>query len=141
MTVSPSPLDCKILVADDDEMIRELLGRLLKEAGYTGVEFAVDGATTIRALYRAEPHFDLLILDLDMPGLNGHEVLSWRLKDPHLQLTKVIILSGLTAARARAKPLDGSSLWVEKPFTPARLLAAVRRSCPGAPSSAPTSRG
>ncbi len=111
----------RVLIADDDEFVRENL-RLLLEANQHGVTAAIDGADAIRKL--DEP-VDVAILDLNMPGATGLEVLGViRSQRPELP---VIMLSGAgEAADAVAALKRGAFDYITKPFEPDELLARIR---------------
>jgi DNA-binding response OmpR family regulator len=119
----------KVLIAEDDEMLARFLERLLSAEGYA-VEHVNDGASVLSQL---RPELDLLLLDLNLPGLDGLSVLralrqqSGRL--PVLVLTARDRTEGLLAA------LDGGADdCLTKPFSYlellARMRALLRRSAP-----------
>src|SRR5256885_13649932 len=81
----------RILLADDEEMVRKAIRLILRFSGYEIVE-AVDGEDAVRKYLEASPPFDLVLMDLDMPHLNGTEALTLiRSHDPE---AKAILLSG-----------------------------------------------
>ena len=84
-----------ILVVDDDPTARELLARPLREAGY-GVATAADGTAAVD-LARVRPP-DLITLDLDMPGVDGHHLLTVFKDDPNLKDIPVLVVSVLAAS-------------------------------------------
>ena len=79
----------KILVADDEKLVRSVMARFLSCQGYD-VSIAENGLETVRKAASGE--FDLLVMDLRMPGLKGHEILE-ELKKNKKQIP-VIILTG-----------------------------------------------
>lgn len=113
----------RILIADDDRELCELLAEYLRREGFT-VDTAGDGATALQRLRDAEQRPDLLILDVMMPGRDGLETL----RDLRLQhRLPVIMLS------ARGEPVDrviglelGADDYLAKPCLPRELLARVR---------------
>lgn len=111
----------KILVVDDEAMVRQIIIEMLQRFGYDLLG-AENGA---RALELAETHeFDCVMLDLTMPGMSSEETLL-RLRELYPNL-RVILMSGYSeqdaAARFGGTPLDG---FVQKPFTPADLVDRV----------------
>ena len=82
----------KILIADDNRVNRLLLGRGLEHKGHT-VAFAEHGREALELLRRHD--FDLLLLDVIMPELDGYLVLEEVQRDPHLRDTPVIVTSAL----------------------------------------------
>ena len=140
MSKAPSP---KILVVDDDQRLRDLLRRYLTENGFT--VYTAYGAAAMNKLWLRE-RFDLLILDLMMPGEDGLSVLR-RLRggnDP----TPVLMLTAKGEDVDRIVGLEmGADDYLPKPFNPRELLARInaifRRKAPpelpGAPSQEATS--
>lgn len=111
----------RLLVIDDDELFLEIARFNLDKAGFD-VEVASDPRVGLnRAI---ESHFDLILLDLMMPGLHGEEVLS--LLKP-LNQQRILVVSGHTgdAYRSRARDL-GAVAYLEKPVTAQTLCDTVR---------------
>ena len=113
----------KLLVADDDEANRELLRRRLERLGY---EVAVSG-NGMEALERARTEaFDLVLLDLLMPGLDGRDVLARMKADPILQDIPVIMISALDQLEGIVRCIElGAEDYVAKPFNPVFLRARI----------------
>ena len=65
----------RILLADDEEMVRKAIRLILAFSGYQIVE-AIDGEDAVKKYLDASPPFDLVMMDLDMPRLNGAEALA-----------------------------------------------------------------
>lgn len=87
-----APRRARVLVADDNETVRETLGQLLLRTGYE-VETAADGQATVEVL--KETPIDALLLDLQMPGHDGFEALEY--VQEHRRGLPVLLLSGLPA--------------------------------------------
>lgn len=133
-TPAPAPLAAArrartVLVAEDDEAMRDLLVETLVRRGYR-VEAAVDGAALLGRLARSlhspteVPLPDLLITDVRMPGLGGLEVVAaLRARDERLPVI-VITAFGDSATHARARAL-GAAQVLEKPFELDVLCRAV----------------
>ena len=115
----------RILVADDDPMSRRLLLRGLREAGFDCTE-AEDGTAALKALHNEVP--SLLLLDFDMPGLNGAEVLT-RLRsdrDPAIAQLPTIMLTGHGGEESEVLCLEaGADDFVTKPINEAVLRARI----------------
>lgn len=127
----------RILLVEDDALLADGLARSLRQSGYL-VEIAADGLTADRWLETES--FDLTILDLGLPGLDGSTVLQ-RLR-ARKQRTPVLILSARLALEERVRLLDlGADDYVVKPVAlaelEARIRALIRR---GAGASEPTIR-
>jgi two-component system, cell cycle sensor histidine kinase and response regulator CckA len=122
-TVSPKRQGTTILLVEDDEIMRSLTGKLLKEHGYTVVE-ADDGRS---ALEWAESHpdqFDLLLTDVAMRRMSGPE-LADRLSASHPAL-KVVYMSGYTGElMANREVLKPGVTLLEKPFSRTALLNTI----------------
>jgi len=106
----------EILVVDDDEGNRDLLGRRLRRYGYS----VSAAATGVRALKLAALRkFDLILLDLVMPGLDGFQVLARVKADPPLKEIRVVMLSALDQETAIARCIEmGAEDYISKPFAP-----------------------
>lgn len=119
----------QILVVDDDGAIRETIRMLLEDEGYVVFE-APDGKPALTRLKEAaEPM--IVLLDLQMPGMDGAKVLEAIANHEHLATRHIYLL--VTAQSARTLPLAVANLLpalsvavVEKPFDVDRLLANVR---------------
>jgi len=112
-----------VLVADDSLLIRAVVRSGLEEEGYHVVE-AVDGIAAL-AQCRATPP-DVVLLDIEMPGLNGYEVLQRLKADPALGHIPVVFLTSRTdTADIVAGLRGGAHDYLKKPFEPAELLARV----------------
>ena len=114
----------RIFVVDDDEQIRQLLSRLLTPAGYAVEEFGT--AADVLERIRVEAP-DLVLLDLGLPDLSGHEVLESIRADPATRLLPVVMLTGMgTTAEKRKAQSEGVTDFLSKPFSPEELLPRVR---------------
>jgi DNA-binding response OmpR family regulator len=116
----------KILVVDDDESIRELLRLHLANAGYE-VELADDAVTAGRALLRSPP--DLVLVDVDMPFMDGYEFVSLLKSDALTMHIPVIFLTAAEHGRSRGYEL-GAVAYLTKPLLVNQLLAAVAKHVP-----------
>ena len=109
-----------ILVVDDDEDIRALVGELLERAGH-GVIKAPDGESALKLFYSRHP--DLVVLDVSMPGLDGWEVLN-RIRE--LSDVPVLMLTARAEELEKVRGLRaGADDYVTKPFGRQELLARV----------------
>lgn len=123
----------RILVADDQELVRRSLGRLLRAAGYE-VLFARDGEHALRIYREEERKPDLLLLDLDMPGLTGRDVVEvlGQLAEPPLM---VVISGHWDPARREELTKLGAAAYVGKPVSAEalrRTVASLLRAAEGA---------
>jgi CheY-like chemotaxis protein len=109
-----------VLVVDDEEFIRQVVGEVLRDEGY-GVLFAGSGRSMLDLLRTERP--DLVLLDVMMPDGDGREALRAMRSQPDLRDIPVVIVStGVTLPR-----LEGAGeVVLEKPFDLERLLRLVR---------------
>lgn len=112
----------KILIVDDEHDIRESLGELFEDEGYT-VARAVDGADALAQLEKDQELPAIVLLDLVMPRMGGAELYERMQADPRLAKVPVIVS---TSDPSRAP--DGV-LILKKPLNIDRLLDAVQQRC------------
>ncbi len=130
----------KILVVDDDLRLRQLLERYLREQGYTS-RSVNDAEAMDHAI--AREHYDLLVLDLMLPGEDGLSICR-RMRNTHPELA-IIMLTAKGEEIDRIVGLEmGADDYLPKPFNPrelvARINAVLRRRAtvvPGAPAEVP----
>ena len=109
-----------ILVVDDEEDIRALVGELLERAGHVVIK-APDGESALKLFYSRQP--DLVVLDVSMPGLDGWEVLN-RIRE--LSDVPVLMLTARAEELEKVRGLRaGADDYVTKPFGRQELLARV----------------
>lgn len=111
-----------ILLAEDEALLRELQETILRQAGYTVV--SAPTPEELRALITKQNHttFDLLLTDVVMPGMSGQEVA--HLAKSRWPKIRVIFMSGYSDEDL--DDLDRDAAFLQKPFTPAELMAKVR---------------
>jgi len=113
----------KILVVDDDEMVLIALEELLGSKGYD-IRTA-SGGTQARKIIETEL-FDLLILDLVMPGMDGYELCRRIRQDARFKETPVLMLTALSGEEDKRKGEEaGANLFLPKPISPQRLLSLI----------------
>jgi two-component system, sensor histidine kinase and response regulator len=118
-TVAPGVL----LVVDDDATNRDVLSRRLRKQGHT-VHTASSGADALR-LMRTKS-FDLVLLDIMMPDMDGYEVLGQLKNDPALQYLPVIMISALSEVQSVVRCIEaGAEDYLSKPFDPILLKARI----------------
>ena len=112
----------KILIIEDDKSLSQSIGKGLRQAGYA-VEICGDGVRGMEMA--ASGDYDLILLDLMLPGTNGFELLT-NLKGFEIR-TPVIIVSALSGTEQVVKGLDlGAVDYIKKPFDWDELLARIR---------------
>jgi class 3 adenylate cyclase len=124
--MSASPLPGTILIADDNPVNRLLLGRGLEQQGHT-VLFAEHGREALDLLRRQR--FDLLLLDVLMPELDGYQVLAELKEDPYLREIPVVMTSSLDELDSVVKCVEmGAEDYLSKPINPVLLNARITAS-------------
>jgi len=112
-----------LLVVDDNEMNRDLLSRRLERQGYR-VTVAVDGRQALEFLNREE--FNLILLDIMLPVMNGYQVLEQLKADQSLSNIPVIITTALDEADGKARCMElGADDYLTKPFNPVTLKSRI----------------
>jgi len=120
----PDPKKARILIIDDDTGFRDLLRIHLSAAGYQ-VEVAEDGVTGGRALLEHPP--DLIVSDVNMPFLDGFELLSLMGAEESTRSVPVILLSGRSDGDTMAKAVElGAADFLTKPVTRDQLLESIK---------------
>ena len=120
------PADLKFLVVDDFSTMRRIVRGLLKEMGCNNVEEAEDGAMALQMLKNAR--FDFVVSDINMPNMNGFDLLKAIKADDSLKTIPVLMVT----AEARKEDIllaaqSGAAGYVVKPFTKATLEEKVQK--------------
>jgi class 3 adenylate cyclase len=120
------PEQGRVLVVDDNEANRDLLARRVRRQGHT-VTIAEDGERALE-LMRQEP-FDLVLLDIMMPKMNGYQVLEYLNADPNLRHIPVIVISALDDINSVVECIElGAEDYLPKPFNAVLLAARISNS-------------
>jgi adenylate cyclase len=125
--VSSQPMpDARLLAVDDDDMNREMLVRRLQKLGY----IVTEAATGREALTRLkEGNYDLVLLDILMPDLDGFQTLEFIKADPRLRHIPIIMLTALDDVESNVRCIEaGAEDYVPKPFNPVILRARITAS-------------
>jgi len=119
-----SPAEAALLVVDDNEDNRYTLTRRLKREGYTDLTTANDGKQALELLKSKK--FDLFLLDIMMPEMNGYEVLEHLKADAELRHLPVIMISAVEEVESVARCIElGAEDYLSKPFDATLLRARV----------------
>lgn len=121
-----NPTDMHFLIVDDFSTMRRIVRGLLKEIGYANADEAEDGAVALKMLKSAK--YDFVVSDINMPVMNGFELLSAVKADESLKHLPVLMVT----AEARKEDIvraakDGAAGYVVKPFTKATLEEKVQK--------------
>lgn len=120
----------RVMVVDDDVVIRTVLCELLAEDGY-GAIGARDGAEALDMLRKLTARPDVIVLDVKMPRMDGLAFRRAQLEEPRIAKIPVI---ALTASTKDAKALGAGVEVMEKPVAVRRLFDAIKRIAPTASS-------
>ena len=122
---TPDTLGVRVLVADDEDDIRALVGLAVRKAGCAVVGSVADGAAALD-LARAELP-DLAVLDVSMPGATGLEVCAAVRADPATARIRILLLSaGASLEDVAAGLAAGADAYLAKPFQVSGLIHQVR---------------
>jgi two-component system chemotaxis response regulator CheY len=122
-----------VIVVDDSAMMRLVIGRALRMLGLPigRIDEAGDGVAAL-AVLRARP-FDLAIIDINMPHMNGLELIDAIAADEQLAHVPVVVVSTEASKQQLAAIQGGGIRFVRKPFDPERLLEAIVGALGGSP--------
>lgn len=118
----------KILIADDDETLTELLACAFGNAGWDPVT-CTTGSNVLEAIKRDPP--GIIVLDLVMPGLDGYTLLIKMDGNPQTRNIPVIVISALPAARGLFDKFQQVKLFLDKPFDPNVIVEKAGELCGG----------
>jgi DNA-binding response OmpR family regulator len=130
MTTPPNLKDSPILVVDDQMMIRVLMTRHLKQSGFTNIMDVTNGQEALEVL--RTKHFDLILLDINMPVLDGYATLERIKADESLRDSSVIMVTAVDQIESVAQCIElGADDYMPKLFNPillnARILSCLER--------------
>ena len=119
----------RILIVEDQEDNRKILRDLLTSAGFDPVE-AATGEEGVRLAETERP--DLILMDIQLPGLDGHEATRRIKANPALRQIPVIAVTSYALSGDDVKAREaGCDAYVTKPFSPRTLLAKIQEYLPG----------
>jgi len=115
----------KVLIVDDENNVRRLVAATLAGGDYEVIQ-ARDGVEALETIKRERPA--VVLLDIQMPGLDGVEVCRQVKADPKLRETIVVMLTAQAQAEARRRATTaGADAFLTKPFSPLQVLEIVER--------------
>ena len=117
-----------ILVIEDQEDNRRILRDLLTNSGYEVIE-AIDGIKGVSSAETYRP--DLILMDVQLPGIDGYEATRQIKANPDLKKTPIIVVTSYALSGDDLKAFEaGCDAYVAKPFSPRELLAKIREYLP-----------
>ena len=124
-TPSPENATTKVLVVDDDPVMRHTLTAILENIGFV-TECAENGEVALAKVAQGG-NWDLILTDLDMPKLGGEALIASLRRTGRTAATPIIVLTGSSSDDTEISAMDaGADDYVRKPIDPPRLLARVR---------------
>ena len=115
----------RVMTVDDSASVRQMVSFTLKDAGYDVVE-AVDGVDALEKL--GDAPVDMVIADINMPNIDGIELVRKVREDPNSKFTPIILLT--TESKMDKKEegkAAGATGWIVKPFKPEPLVSTVKK--------------
>ncbi|GAA0305921.1 response regulator [Psychrosphaera haliotis] len=115
----------KILAVDDSASMRQMVGFTLKNAGYDVTE-AKDGQEALDVARDAE--FDVIISDVNMPNMDGIELVRNLRTLPQFKFTPILMLTTESGTNKKGEgKAAGATGWIVKPFNPEQLLTVIKK--------------
>jgi DNA-binding response OmpR family regulator len=125
MSLTTHQLSRRILVADDDPVIRHLVAAIVKKEGYT-VVLAIDGREAYRIL-QADADFKAAIFDMMMPHLEGLDLIRYMSTERRLMRIPVMMITSEPDLKLMANSFAaGATVYLSKPFTTERLQTTLQ---------------
>jgi chemosensory pili system protein ChpA (sensor histidine kinase/response regulator) len=116
-----------VLIVDDSPSVRHLTSKVIKNAGWTAVS-AKDGLEALDVLQDFRELPDVILTDVEMPRMNGYELLASLKKQDNLQSIPVVMITSRANQKHRQKAIDlGVSDYLTKPFDDAKLIGIIRK--------------
>jgi two-component system chemotaxis response regulator CheY len=114
----------RVLIVDDSRAVRNFVKAALKSVPETTIDEVDSGFEAFRML--ARDSFDVLITDINMPDINGLELIRFVKKSARHTSTKILVITTQTTERMREKVEElGVDGFIQKPFEPETIIAAV----------------
>jgi two-component system chemotaxis response regulator CheY len=115
----------KVIVADDSMLTRKIVIKYLEPLGYSAIQ-AANGGDVIKILNSEDPPPGLILMDWNMPVLDGYQVLQMLGKDDRYKAIPVIMLTSESDDTNRNQAMEaGASDYITKPFTAEDLVQAI----------------
>ncbi len=125
------PADIKVLVVDDDELITSIMAALLEGLGIKQLDITNDGLKAISMLYDANPIYDLVLCDWNMPIKNGIDVHNaMRAAERYIDTCFMLVTAVTEAKQIRAAIEEGVDDYIVKPIEEQKIMKKIQRYFP-----------
>jgi chemosensory pili system protein ChpA (sensor histidine kinase/response regulator) len=115
-----------VMIVDDSLSVRRVVSNLIKSAGWRPMA-AKDGLEALEVMQRSAQPPDLVLVDIEMPRMDGYELMSTMKGQEAYQNTPLVVLTSRSSEKHRRKALDlGASEYVVKPYQDETLLSIIR---------------
>ena len=122
------PPNTRILVCDDMMTMRKIVGKTLKELGFTDIQEAADGAIGWDIITKSNPPIGLVVSDWNMPNCTGLELLKKiRADATHAKIPLILVTAEAEAHQVKEAVMAGVNNYVMKPFTSETLKAKLEQ--------------
>lgn len=122
------PKKIKVLVADDDDLIATLMKAILQSVGIQQIDVATDGLKAISMLYDANPVYDLVLCDWNMPiksGLDVHNAM--RAAERYMETCFILVTAVTEAKQIRSAIEEGVDDYIVKPIEEQKIISKIAR--------------
>ena len=107
----------KILAIDDSSTIRDLVSQTLYDSGYNDFDTAIDGVDALEKIEEEEDNFDFFIVDINMPRMDGFElILNIRNKFDYMSTPIMVLTTERSKDMEKKGKEAGATSWIVKPF-------------------------
>jgi len=117
----------KILAVDDSPTMRDLVSQTLYQSGYTQFDTATDGVDALEKIQEAEEEYDFFIIDINMPRMDGFELISNLRNMFDYMSTPIMVLTTERSNEMKKKGREvGATSWIVKPFDQKKFTDGIQ---------------
>lgn len=117
----------KILAVDDSQTIRDLVSQTLTTSGYTDFDTATDGVDALEKIKESEEEYDFFIIDINMPRMDGFELISNLRNMFDYMSTPIMVLTTERSEEMKQKGREvGATSWIVKPFDQKKFIDGIQ---------------
>jgi two-component system, chemotaxis family, chemotaxis protein CheY len=117
----------KILAVDDSPTMRDLVSQTLIQSGYSDIEMAIDGVDALEKINDSEEEFEFFIIDINMPRMDGFELISNLRNMFDYMSTPIMVLTTERSDEMKQKGREvGATSWIVKPFDQEKFTDGIQ---------------